>query len=397
MYCGDETGAFIGDVGSETARFGFGGEDAPKCCLSSAVYSSSSHSRRSKYSAPVSLLNLPPELAGENGEDGADNTVGFVPVYQSMSSNCGVSDATKSGLMDVDAWACLWEYSFQSLCVRGKGKHTLGHRCQQDLHPEGSSQTISTTIDHPLLAVDSTGCDLSTKDREGQYAKMLEVMFEALDAPAAYIAPSSILSAFAHARQTALVVDIGHSGTKVTPVRDGFALRYGSVSSGRGGKWLGQVQQGVLTGKWHVDGSVVNAWNGWGDSSKRSVPPCASKGVGLRYLLRSRGLSESRLGALKRSSFHSMAAHEVMYEMYTSPHVKPLEASQDESDPFCGYGDNDESMQIDDGDGNEIIESMKDEDDQEDEVSHVLPDGTRIDVTGCRAGRDLCRIPVSVP
>ena len=393
MYCGDETGAFIGDVGSETARFGFGGEDAPKCCVSSAVYSSSPS--RSNYTAPVSLLNPPPELAGENGEEGADNTVGFVPVYQSMSSNCGVSNATKSGLMDVDAWACLWEYSFQSLCVRGKEKHTLGHRCRPDSHPEGSSQTTSTTIDHPLLAVDSTGHDLSTKDRESQYAKMLEVMFEALDAPAAYIAPSPILSAFAHARQTALVVDIGHSGTKVTPVRDGFALRYGSVSSGRGGRWLGQVQQGVLTGRWDVDGSVVNSWNGWVDSSKGNVPPCASKGVRPRYLLRSHGLSEGRLEALKRSSFHSMAEHEVMYEMFTSPHVKPLEASQVDPDPFCGYGDNCESMQIDDGDGNENIDSMNDDDDQVNDNSHVLPDGTRVDVTSCRAGQDLCRISVS--
>lgn len=30
MYCGDETGAFVGDCGSSTSRFGYGGDDSPK-------------------------------------------------------------------------------------------------------------------------------------------------------------------------------------------------------------------------------------------------------------------------------------------------------------------------------------------------------------------------------
>ena len=30
MYCGDETGAFVGDCGLTSCRFGFGGEDCPK-------------------------------------------------------------------------------------------------------------------------------------------------------------------------------------------------------------------------------------------------------------------------------------------------------------------------------------------------------------------------------
>ena len=30
MYCGDETGAFVGDCGHATSRFGYGGEDTPK-------------------------------------------------------------------------------------------------------------------------------------------------------------------------------------------------------------------------------------------------------------------------------------------------------------------------------------------------------------------------------
>lgn len=35
MFCGDETGAVVVDVGSSNARFGWSGEDTPKCVFSS--------------------------------------------------------------------------------------------------------------------------------------------------------------------------------------------------------------------------------------------------------------------------------------------------------------------------------------------------------------------------
>lgn len=37
MYCGDEVGAIVGDIGYSNARFGFAGEDIPKCIFSSQV------------------------------------------------------------------------------------------------------------------------------------------------------------------------------------------------------------------------------------------------------------------------------------------------------------------------------------------------------------------------
>ena len=30
MYCGDETGSFVGQVGSHTSRFGYGGDESPR-------------------------------------------------------------------------------------------------------------------------------------------------------------------------------------------------------------------------------------------------------------------------------------------------------------------------------------------------------------------------------
>ena len=52
--------------------------------------------------------------------------------------------------------------------------------------------------------------------------------FEQFDTPAMYIAPNAVCSGLSMAKPTSLVVDIGASGTSVTPIVDGFAL-YKSV------------------------------------------------------------------------------------------------------------------------------------------------------------------------
>ena len=418
MYCGDETGAFIGDVGSHTARFGYGGEDCPKVVVPSAAYShhdSESKKSMKKYTAPVSLMRFHP------GED-AD----FIPIYSSLNSNNdrGGSSANNNGdglVHDIDAWASLWEYSYQSLCVRGKGKHTMGHKYQvePELQPESDdakSQTISSgavtmdgPVDHPLLAVDSTSRTIPIATQEKQRAAMLETLFESLSAPAAYIAPSSMLSSFAYGRQTSLVVDIGHSGSRVTPLVDGYCLSQGSVSSGRGGQWLGKVQQSVLEGVWNDSGTIVNKWNGWGENNEGGnyadgVPPCRTTGVVPRYQLHQTSTlekySEDKLNALKQTPYHSMAVHEVMYEMMTSQHIRPLDSSEDGVPPFYGYGKSgEEKSKGDDNNGDDVMEEDKKEEDEEEEDDetpcYILPDGTKVDLAKTKAGNDLCRLPVS--
>ncbi|KAL7530378.1 hypothetical protein ACHAXR_003452 [Thalassiosira sp. AJA248-18] len=420
MYCGDETGAFIGDVGSHTARFGYGGEDCPKVVVPSAVYSRSSsgsknnNDTRGKYSAPVSLMRTPPDDCFSGGGESGDE-IGFIPVYQSLNSNNrknfpGGNNADDGLIQDIDAWASLWEYSYQSLCVRGKRKHTVGHKYEPEpeLQPEtappsSKSQTISSQsttldgpIDHPLLVADSTRRTLDAKTQEKQRSLMLETLFESLSAPAAYIAPSPMLSSFAYGRQTSLVIDVGHSGSRVTPLVDGHCLSSGSVSSGRGGRWLGNVQKSVLEGVWDVNESTVNKWNGWGNGNEESgVPPCQEDGVIPRYLLQPNlreKCSTKKLERLKLSSFHSMTTHEVMYEMMTSSHILSLASSDEESTPFCGYGSKDGEILDKDVDMAEVKKEDDGEDDDEGS-SYELPDGTRVDLTKSQAGKDLCRLP----
>ena len=460
MYCGDETGAFIGDIGSHTARFGYGGEDCPKVVVPSAVYQhysdgsddrtkSTNNVRRGKYSAPVSLMNLPPDdcfrfssLGSEEGVSSPSITggktggeVGFVPIYQSMNSNIGQHDnsggiADDGAIQDIDAWACLWEYSYQALCVRGKKKHTVGHEhsMSDTSHFQSESQSIQDIpIDHPLLVVDSTNRAVentlaAAKSNEKQKALMLETLFESLSAPAAYLAPSAMLSCFAYGRQNALVVDVGHTGSRVTPIVDGYLLKYGSVKSGRGGRWLGSVQQSVLEGEWDngPDGNNTQKWNGWAEGMGGGVPPCHLNGVLPRYLLHSnyrhQTNQERKIQLSKQSPFHSMTIHEAMYEMITSSHVLPLDITMASSAgivggdvgpsaPFCGYGYTNENENY--GENDKMVEDKKEDEekgsannsDGEDDIidgpHYELPDGTIVDLAKARAGRDLCRLPVS--
>ncbi|KAL3794327.1 hypothetical protein ACHAW5_009887 [Stephanodiscus triporus] len=373
MYCGDETGAFIGDVGSHTARFGYGGEDCPKVVVPSAVYRRSSEvddgrgrrgrptnngrDARGKYSAPVSLMRAPPDDCFSTGDDdeggggGGGGGLGFVPIYSYLDNpnsdrragpGRGDIAADIGAIEDVDAWATLWEYSYRALCVRGRGKHTTGHkyRAGTDLRPEEAARCSSSRsrgmissaqseidgpIDHPLLAVDSTGRTASAKAQQEQRADMLEALFESLSAPAAYIAPSPMLSSFAYGRQTSLVIDIGHSGSKVTPVVDGYCLSHGHVSSGRGGAWLCNVQKSVLGGVWDEIGTPTKRWNGWGrGSGGTGEPPCRDEGIVPRYLLHPtmspNKYSDRKLKLLKQSSFHSMAIHEELLFSDTLPY-----------------------------------------------------------------------------
>lgn len=48
--------------------------------------------------------------------------------------------------------------------------------------------------------------------------------FEQFDTPALYIAPNAVCSGISMAKPTALVIDVGSSGTQITPIVDGFAL-----------------------------------------------------------------------------------------------------------------------------------------------------------------------------
>ena len=77
---------------------------------------------------------------------------------------------------------------------------------------------------------------LSPKEEREEITR---IMFENFKAPAFYIAISQVLALFASGRTTGIVVDIGHSGTTVVPVVEGYVLPHAIIrTAGLGGKTL---------------------------------------------------------------------------------------------------------------------------------------------------------------
>ncbi|GIQ83972.1 actin family protein [Kipferlia bialata] len=78
---------------------------------------------------------------------------------------------------------------------------------------------------HPVLVAQSLHAPVQDTRR------MARFLFETLNVPAVYFAPSPVLSAFASATHTALVLDVGAGHSSATPVVDGVALRRRSIHS----------------------------------------------------------------------------------------------------------------------------------------------------------------------
>lgn len=76
---------------------------------------------------------------------------------------------------------------------------------------------------------------------------MFETCFEDLCSPGLYMSPCAVLSAFSAGRPTALVVDIGAAGIRISPVVDGFELKKSAVYTHRGGDALDQKLHDVLS------------------------------------------------------------------------------------------------------------------------------------------------------
>lgn len=441
MYCGDETGAFVGDLGHTTSRFGYGGEDCPKSVVPSWTLAgggdggnnsvTTGNKRQHKHaSCPGSTLRVPPSLLA-NEDDAGD----IVPIFDwsKSGSSCHPDDYLGSSgvVANWDAYEAAWSDAFSTLRVWDGRKHTTGSGGGGGGDAEEERKCI-----HPLLAVDAGHTcygrhEVKNRDKDAdagessgaaieaagpadpderlrlqQRSKMMELLFEKFDAPAVFIAPSPMLAAFAHGRQTGLVVDVGGSGTRVTPIIDGLVLRSAQRRSGRGGEWLGAVQERALTEFCGAKDVVPHYALG-------PPPSAGASGVGSS---RRRTVKYGPGHALRKTIFHQVAMADYMYEMLTGSHVTLQPWRQDLTVPFVGYegdskkrkrgggggGDDDEDGDVsgsDDGDGPSDDDKAMEEDNAdagEEEVegtSYTLPDGTRVDLAMSKPGKDLCRLP----
>ncbi|KAL7558222.1 hypothetical protein ACA910_017163 [Epithemia clementina (nom. ined.)] len=412
MYCGDETGSFIGDVGSHLSRFGYGGDDSPKYVVPSYVgnsatttnngNSSTSRSESSKTKVlmscynqslasgacrtPMRCLQSPPSISPET------STTEYPIVHPANYLQQGQE------IVDWDAYEQLWQSAFDIMHVRDRLKHTVGGGSMTttttgqeddksaDAKTKAASGVASTTIRpgiqdykcvHPLLAVSpgfthlvGTSMEAQAAAHRKQHIQLTEMLMEKFDCPAMFIAPAPMLAAFSHGRQTALVVDMGAGGCRVTPVVDGFLLKQSQRRNGRGGDWLGNVQWKALL------------------DNKTLLRPRYQQTGGNVIVEQCRGI------------FHRWAMQDLMFELRSSKHVA-LPNWQSSRTPLFPPKKQSDAMKTDDDEEEDEDDDDDEEDEEEDEAQHSppneaaifeLPDGTLIDLT-TKTGKDLCRVP----
>lgn len=71
------------------------------------------------------------------------------------------------------------------------------------------------------------------------------------------MAPSNVLSSFSVGRPTSLVIDIGSSGFKISPIIDGYELKKARICSSRGGTYIDEILDNYVTNKVNI---TVHPW-----------------------------------------------------------------------------------------------------------------------------------------
>ena len=211
----DEISALVLDPGYNTTRAGFAGEDVPKAVVPSQY----GRTERTKY------------IFG-------DNSI-HTPLPGMEMHNPMAKDGT---VEDWDAAKELWEYAITSRLTNPRAKNPLsnGLNDSKDISAEDQAAMDIDSSDpqdqllseNPLLMTETSWASGASRE------KAIEVAMEEWGVPAFWLARSGVLAAFAAGKPSALVIDVGASGTSVTPVHDGLILRKGVTKSPLGANFI---------------------------------------------------------------------------------------------------------------------------------------------------------------
>eukprot|EP00752_Nemacystus_decipiens_P001521 g1491.t1 len=222
MYCGDEVATIVGDIGADTSKFGYGGEDSPKHVFSSTagyLPAETSIKEGGASQGPVAM-----EVDGGGGAVGA------------------AAAATAAAAAGNKARGGRWLVGDLATSRRRDGME-MRSPLVDGLLSDWDQRMRAVASERPVLIAEASWS--TAKERRG----LMELMFEKFGVPAMFPAKNAMLSAFSAGRATALVCDCGHGATSAVPVVDGYVLNRAVQRGVRGGDWLTQRTNDYLVAK----------------------------------------------------------------------------------------------------------------------------------------------------
>jgi len=262
---GEHFPAVVCEVGSHSTKMGFAGEDYPRSYFRSttafkregggvggggggsggdsgdSASNSASNSNSKAFKRSYDFFSRGLELDGS--DDGwevsnpVDRVTGLIyqPTYtelpppSSMNSNNDNADAEGKNKGDGNGNGDVSSSLSYEEAMRAQPGTTIPGECYTHFSSyltHGYESALCTEPSStPLLLVERSYNPPPIRQR------MIETIFEEHNAPATFFARDAVCACYAVGRTTGTVVDIGHSGTVVTPVYDGFVENKGILRS----------------------------------------------------------------------------------------------------------------------------------------------------------------------
>jgi len=237
MRVGDEIGALVVQLGTWYFRIGFAGDDSPKLFIRN-LYGVKNNTRPEWFPSTSCVKEESVVLKEENEmvttsssqEPNSSETKGnscFLPSHSNpylfLCDQCTVN---------LEAYKEEWTFSellgedgiindSQALCCLLKEAFTF-----LNVNPEENAC---------LFVEGERGLQRET------YVLLSNIVFQELSMRALFVLNHATAATFASARTTALVVCVGHKGTSVTPVVEGYTLRRASTRNAIGGEFLTRI------------------------------------------------------------------------------------------------------------------------------------------------------------
>lgn len=243
MYGGDEVNAIVIDVGTNSVKAGYAGEESPKVYFPSSVGA-----------IPRDKLDASDANGSKKGENGASNGDVEMADASGTPKSDGGQDKGTSVLPGKQSDRNLYvghfalNYRRDHMDVLSPFDPKTGLLDDWDLMENIWRYTLTDRLhidpkEHPVLLAEPNFNSKACRE------KSLEILFETFQPPAVFMSKNACLSSYSAGRPTSLVIDVGYQSSVAAAVHDGYLLEKSVSRSRVGGQLLTECMQRCIESK----------------------------------------------------------------------------------------------------------------------------------------------------